>query len=301
MSLLPVIFSFKKFFLFYLRFCSLQVKCELVEGHQEELKRAKEKLELMKQESRDREAGWKVAREVLKREAEEERTLALLQLREQAEAETQSLVTRFELRELEMRRLQDQQAAQIRDLEESLLEQQGRLRQLELGLAGEECPQCGGEPGGRPADQGGELAMLRLKEDCALQLMQAQNRWVALSEQALAIEPPVTFLPEVRPRHPPHGMGGRSPGRCAVGFQQGGEICRKAGPSMVCPESRTPGPHPEVAAGSNRCPNTGYAGTSQRPRPDAPGGVCVPWWMLLCTRLHVSFVLSTFKTFKGKN
>ncbi|XP_044106683.1 pericentrin isoform X3 [Neovison vison] len=157
-----------------------RVKCELVEGHQEELKKAKEKLELMKQESRDREAGWKVASEVLKREAEEERALALLQLREQAEAETRSLVTRFELRELEMRRLQDQQAAQIRDLEGSLLEQQGRLRQLELGLAGEECPQCGREPGGRlaPADQGGELATLRLKEDCALQLMQAQNRFL---------------------------------------------------------------------------------------------------------------------------
>uniref|UniRef100_A0A8C7AUQ9 Pericentrin/AKAP-450 centrosomal targeting domain-containing protein n=1 Tax=Neovison vison TaxID=452646 RepID=A0A8C7AUQ9_NEOVI len=156
------------------------VKCELVEGHQEELKKAKEKLELMKQESRDREAGWKVASEVLKREAEEERALALLQLREQAEAETRSLVTRFELRELEMRRLQDQQAAQIRDLEGSLLEQQGRLRQLELGLAGEECPQCGREPGGHlaPADQGGELATLRLKEDCALQLMQAQNRFL---------------------------------------------------------------------------------------------------------------------------
>lgn len=255
----------------------------------------------MKQESRDREAGWKVASEVLKREAEEERALALLQLREQAEAETRSLVTRFELRELEMRRLQDQQAAQIRDLEGSLLEQQGRLRQLELGLAGEECPQCGREPGGRlaPADQGGELATLRLKEDCALQLMQAQNRWVALSERALAVETPVALPPEARPRHPPHGMGRRSPGPSAVGFQQGGEICRKAGPSMVCPESRTPGPHPEVAAGRTACPNTGCVGTSQRPRPDAPGGVCVPWWTLLCTRLHVRFVLSTFKSFKS--
>ncbi|XP_032213872.1 pericentrin isoform X5 [Mustela erminea] len=155
-----------------------RVKCELVEGHQEELKKATEKLELMKQESRDREAGWKAAREVLRREAEEERAPALLQLREQAEAETRSLVTRFQLREVEMRRLQDQQAAQIRDLEGSLLEQQGRLRQLELGLAGEECPQCGREPGGRPADRGGELATLRLKEDCALQLMQAQNRFL---------------------------------------------------------------------------------------------------------------------------
>ncbi|XP_022371928.1 pericentrin isoform X2 [Enhydra lutris kenyoni] len=157
-----------------------RVKRDLVEDLQEELKKAKEKLELMKRESRDKEAGWKVASEILKRKAEEELALALLHLREQAEAERQSLMTRFELRELEMRQLQDQQAAQIRDLEGSLVEQQGRLRQLELGLTGEECPQCGREPGGRPApaDQGGELATLRLKEDCALQLMQARNRFL---------------------------------------------------------------------------------------------------------------------------
>ncbi|XP_047573599.1 pericentrin isoform X2 [Lutra lutra] len=157
-----------------------RVKCDLVEDLQEKLKKAKEKLELMKRESRDKEAGWKVASEILKRKAEEELALALLHLREQAEAERQSLMTRFELRELEMRQLQDQQAAQIRDLEGSLVEQQGRLRQLELGLTGEECPQCGREPGGRlaPEDQGGELATLRLKEDCALQLMQARNRFL---------------------------------------------------------------------------------------------------------------------------
>ncbi|XP_045858430.1 pericentrin isoform X3 [Meles meles] len=157
-----------------------RVKCNLVEDHQEELKKAKEKLELMKQEFRDKEAEWKVASEILKRKAEEELALTLLDLREQAEAEKQSVKTRFELRELEMRQLQDQQAAQIRDLEGSLVEQQGRLRQLELGLAGDECPQCGREPGARlaPADQDGELATLRLKEDCALQLMQAQNRFL---------------------------------------------------------------------------------------------------------------------------
>ncbi|XP_026350335.1 pericentrin isoform X3 [Ursus arctos] len=160
-----------------------RVKYNLVEDHQEELKKAKEKLQLMKQEFKDKEAEWKVASENLKRKAEEELTLMLLDLKEQAEAEKQSIINKFELREIKMRQLQDQQAAQILGLEGSLVEQQGRLRQLELGLAGDECPQCsqcGREPGGRlaPADQDWELATLRLKEDCALQLMQAQNRFL---------------------------------------------------------------------------------------------------------------------------
>uniref|UniRef100_A0A452VN31 Pericentrin n=1 Tax=Ursus maritimus TaxID=29073 RepID=A0A452VN31_URSMA len=160
-----------------------EVKYNLVEDHQEELKKAKEKLQLMKQEFKDKEAEWKVASENLKRKAEEELTLMLLDLKEQAEAEKQSIINKFELREIKMRQLQDQQAAQILGLEGSLVEQQGRLRQLELGLAGDECPQCsqcGREPGGRlaPADQDWELATLRLKEDCALQLMQAQNRFL---------------------------------------------------------------------------------------------------------------------------
>ncbi|XP_034510004.1 pericentrin isoform X2 [Ailuropoda melanoleuca] len=160
-----------------------RVKYSLVEDHQEELKKAKEKLQLMKQEFKDKEAEWKVASENVKRKAEEELTLMLLDLKEQAEAEKQSIINKFELREIKMRQLQDQQAAQILDLEGSLVEQQGRLRQLELGLAGDECPQCsqcGREPGGRlaPADQDWELATLRLKEDCALQLMQAQNRFL---------------------------------------------------------------------------------------------------------------------------
>ncbi|XP_027437530.2 pericentrin isoform X8 [Zalophus californianus] len=160
-----------------------RVKHNLVEDHQEELKKAKEKLQLMKQEFKDKEAEWKVASENLKKKAEEELALMLLDLKEQAEAEKQSIINKFELREVKMRQLQDQQAAQILDLEGSLVEQQGRLQQLELGLAGDECPQCsqcGREPGGRlaPADQAWELAALRLKEDCALQLMQAQNRFL---------------------------------------------------------------------------------------------------------------------------
>ncbi|XP_026897147.2 pericentrin isoform X2 [Acinonyx jubatus] len=160
-----------------------RVKYNLVEDHQEELKKAKEKIQLMKQEFKEREEEWKVTSEGLKRKAEEEVTLMLLDLREQAESEKQLIINKFELREIKMRQLQDQQAAQILELEGSLVEQQGRLRQLELGLAGDEFPQCihcGREPGGglAPVDKDWELATLRLKEDCALQLMLAQNRFL---------------------------------------------------------------------------------------------------------------------------
>nr|XP_055169390.1 pericentrin isoform X5 [Nyctereutes procyonoides] len=160
-----------------------RVKHRLVEDHREELKKANERLQLVKQELKDKEAEWKVASEDLKRKAEEELTLMLHDLKEQAEAEKQSIINKFELREIKMRQLQDQQAAQILDLEGSLVEQQGRLRQLEHGLEAEECPRCsrcGREPAGRvaPADQDWELATHRLREDCALQLMQAQSRFL---------------------------------------------------------------------------------------------------------------------------
>ncbi|CAI9176048.1 unnamed protein product [Rangifer tarandus platyrhynchus] len=166
-----------------------KMKQNLVEAHQEELKSAEERIELMKQELREREAEWKVTSEDLRRGAEEKLTKTLLDLREQVESEKRSMVNRFELRESEMRQLQDQQAAQILDLEGSLVEQQGRLRQLELGLTGDEsprCSQCGRELGCSPAPgaQDQELAMLHLKEDCALQLKVAQSRF---SEERRAI------------------------------------------------------------------------------------------------------------------
>ncbi|XP_059542726.1 pericentrin isoform X13 [Myotis daubentonii] len=157
-------------------------KHNLVEDHQEELRKAKEQIQLMKQELKEREAGWKDTSEALKREAEEKLTLMLLDLREQAELEKQSIINGFELREIEMRQLQDQQAAQILDLEGSLKEQQGRLRQLELGLAGDESLQSGQELSSELAlvdqDQDLELAPPNLKKDCALQLMLAQNRFL---------------------------------------------------------------------------------------------------------------------------
>ncbi|KAF6120864.1 pericentrin [Phyllostomus discolor] len=157
-----------------------KVKHNLIEDHQEELRKAKDQIQLMKQELKEKEAEWKGASEALRRGAEEKLTCMLLDLREQAELEKQSIINKFELREIEMKQLQDQQAAQILDLEGSLMEQQGRLQQLELGLTGDESLHCGQVPssGLAPGDQDQERAALHLKEDCDLQLMLAQNRFL---------------------------------------------------------------------------------------------------------------------------
>uniref|UniRef100_A0A8C0XSD8 Pericentrin/AKAP-450 centrosomal targeting domain-containing protein n=1 Tax=Castor canadensis TaxID=51338 RepID=A0A8C0XSD8_CASCN len=156
-----------------------KVKHALVEDHQEERNKAEEKIQLMKQELKKKEAEWELSHEDLKRKAEERLASMLLELREQTESEKQSIMSRFELREASMKHLQDQQAAQILGLERSLMEQQSRLRQLEQGLTADEallCSQCGQEP---PAAQDGEhTLLLREKEDCALQLMVAQNRFL---------------------------------------------------------------------------------------------------------------------------
>nr|XP_048307392.1 pericentrin isoform X2 [Myodes glareolus] len=155
------------------------VKRSLVEDHQVKLNKAEEKIQLLKQEFQRKEAEWERSHEALKREAEERLTSMFHELREKAECEKQSIISRFELRESGMRHLQDQQAAQILDLERSLMEQQGRLRELEQELTRDEalpCSQCGQEP--LVAQDEEHATLLREKEDCALQLMMAQNRFL---------------------------------------------------------------------------------------------------------------------------
>ncbi|KAM6162806.1 pericentrin-like [Erethizon dorsatum] len=180
-----------------------EVKFSLVEDHQEELNKAEEKIQLLKQEFKKKEAEWEISREDLKREAEENVTSMLFELREKAELEKRCIISRFELREAEMKTLQDQQAAQILDLERSLTEQQGRLRQLEQELAGDDaplCSRCGQEPS---VAQRGEHTVPLREEDCALQLMLAQNRF--LEERKEIVEKFAAeqdaFLQDVQEKH----------------------------------------------------------------------------------------------------
>lgn len=164
----------------------LQAERDSAGGLQEELRRAKEQIQLLTQELREREAERQVSGEALEGHAEARPTRTPPAAGQRAQSDRQPLTRTFALRELQMRQLHDAQAAQIRALEASLVEQQGRLRQLELGLAGDaspQCSQCGREPaaGPAPADRDQELAAARLREDCALQLQLAQNRWVTFS------------------------------------------------------------------------------------------------------------------------
>ncbi|XP_042551225.1 pericentrin isoform X2 [Dipodomys spectabilis] len=155
------------------------VKHTLVEHHKEDLNKAEEKIQLMKQELKRKEMEWELLQQDLKKEAEERLALMLLELREKAESEKQSVIKRFELREKGMKHLQDQQTAQILGLEKSLRDQQGRLRQLEQELAGDEallCSQCGQQPS--MAEEGECTLLPHDEEDCALQLMLARNRFL---------------------------------------------------------------------------------------------------------------------------
>uniref|UniRef100_A0A8C2MER4 Pericentrin (kendrin) n=1 Tax=Cricetulus griseus TaxID=10029 RepID=A0A8C2MER4_CRIGR len=157
----------------------LKVKHSLVEDHQVKLNKAEEKIQLMKQEFQKKEAEWERSHEDFKRDTEGRLTSMFIELREKAESEKQSIISRFEHRESGMRHLQEQQAAQILDLERSLMEQQGRLRQLEQELTRDEvlpCSRCGQEP--LMAQDEEHIMLLRVKEDCALQLMMAQNRFL---------------------------------------------------------------------------------------------------------------------------
>lgn len=186
-----------------------------MDGHQEELRQAEGQIRLLEQESREREAEWEATGAVLQRDAEEQLSLRPWGLRRQAEEDRQSVMDRLARRETEMRQLQEQQAAQILDLEGSLMEQQGRLRQLELGLPGDEsprCSQCGREPGGSLAltDRDQELTTLRLQEDCALQLMLAQNRWVTAARPCVTCGASARFPREIWLRRPSRG-GGQGP------------------------------------------------------------------------------------------
>ncbi|KAM4887471.1 pericentrin isoform 2-T2 [Thomomys bottae] len=150
----------------------------LVEDHKEELNKVEEKIELMKQELKKKEVEWELSQKDVKKEAEEKLAFMLLELREKAESEKQSIIKRFELREKGMKCLQDQQTAQILGLEKSLRDQQDRLRQLEQNLAGDEALLCDHEPF---LAKEGECTLPpheEEEEECALQLMLAQNRFL---------------------------------------------------------------------------------------------------------------------------
>ncbi|XP_050195299.1 pericentrin isoform X2 [Myiozetetes cayanensis] len=158
-----------------------KVKYELAEDHKNKLREAREEVQKIEAMYKEKEKKWQCESEAQRIQAEEK--LSLLQNR--AESEKQSLQKEFELREAEMNRLQDQQAARIVELEKLVKEQQNNLQQLEDNLAGVQALQEAQQQ--HQADlqaakalmaEEMEKATLCLQEECALKLREAQNKFM---------------------------------------------------------------------------------------------------------------------------
>ncbi|XP_019409454.1 PREDICTED: pericentrin isoform X1 [Crocodylus porosus] len=162
-----------------------KVKCKLLEDHNNEFKKAKEEIQKMEKMHKEKEEEWKCGSELLQVKTEEKLSLMCRELEDKAECERLALQKEFELREVEMNLLRDQQAARIVELEKSLKEQQNSLRQLEDSLADVQATyksqaEYDSELQAAKALMAKELekATLDLQEECAAKLTEAQNKFM---------------------------------------------------------------------------------------------------------------------------
>uniref|UniRef100_U3KFT9 Pericentrin n=1 Tax=Ficedula albicollis TaxID=59894 RepID=U3KFT9_FICAL len=159
-----------------------KVKYKIVEDHKNELKEEVQKIENMYKE---KEKKWQCESEAQRLLAEEELSLLQMELQTRAESEKQNLQKQFELREAEMIQLQDHQAAKILELEKLVKEQQNNLQQLEDSLAGTQAVQKAQQQYEADLEAAKALmakemekATLCLQEECALKLLEAQNKFM---------------------------------------------------------------------------------------------------------------------------
>ncbi|XP_015490365.1 pericentrin isoform X3 [Parus major] len=159
-----------------------KVKYKIAEDHKNELREEVQKIENMYKE---KEKKWQCESEAQRILAEEKLSLLHIELQSRAESEKQNLQKQFELREAEMIQLQDHQAAKILELEKLVKEQQNNLQQLEDNLAGAQAVQKAQQQ--YEADLEAvkavmakemEKATLSLQEECALKLLEAQNKFM---------------------------------------------------------------------------------------------------------------------------
>ncbi|XP_038605288.1 pericentrin isoform X2 [Tachyglossus aculeatus] len=162
-----------------------KVKGDLVEDNQNKRKEGQEDIQQEEQKCRGKEDEWELTKEDLRSQTEEKLSLLLFKLKRKAEFEKQAIRKQFELREAEMKQLQDQQATQILELEKSLKEQQNSLRQLEDNLAKEEAVQKFQVQYDRELEAAKALmakeledARLKLQEDSALKFLATQKRFL---------------------------------------------------------------------------------------------------------------------------
>ncbi|XP_065494412.1 pericentrin isoform X5 [Caloenas nicobarica] len=162
-----------------------KVKYEIAEDHKNKLREAREEVQKIENMYKEKEKKWRCESEDQRIQAEEKLSLLRVELQNRAEYEKQNLQKEFELREAEMNRLQDHQAAKILELEKLVKEQQNNLQQLEDSLASTQAAQKSQEQYDSDLQAARELmakemekATLCLQEECALKLMEAQNKFM---------------------------------------------------------------------------------------------------------------------------
>ncbi|XP_035186960.1 pericentrin isoform X2 [Oxyura jamaicensis] len=162
-----------------------QVKYKIAENHKNELREAREEIQKIETTYKEKEKKWKHESEDQRIQAEEKLSLLRIELQNRLECEKQNLQKEFEVREAEMNRLQDYQAARIVELEKLVKEQQNNLQQLEDSLASAQATQKSQEQYESDLqaarvlmEEEMEKAMLCLQEECALKLMEAQNKFM---------------------------------------------------------------------------------------------------------------------------
>ncbi|XP_041253014.1 pericentrin isoform X13 [Onychostruthus taczanowskii] len=159
-----------------------KVKYKIAEDHKKELREEVQKVENMYKE---KEKKWQCESEAQRILAEEKLSQLHIELQTRAESEKQNLQKQFELREAEMIQLQDHQAAKILELEKLVKEQQNNLQQLEDNLAGAQAVQKAQQQYEADLEAAKALmakemekATLCLQEECALKLLEAQNKFM---------------------------------------------------------------------------------------------------------------------------
>ncbi|XP_064925456.1 pericentrin isoform X12 [Columba livia] len=162
-----------------------KVKYEIAEDHKNKLREAREEVQKIENMYKEKEKKWRCESEDQRIQAEEKLSELRIELQNRAECEKQNLQMEFELREAEMNRLQDHQAAKILELEKLVKEQQNNLQQLEDSLASTRAAQKSQEQYDSDLQAARELmakemekATLCLQEECALKLMEAQNNFM---------------------------------------------------------------------------------------------------------------------------
>ncbi|XP_077172806.1 pericentrin isoform X2 [Paroedura picta] len=158
-----------------------QMRCKLMDDHVNELRRAREEVQEIEEIHKAKAEEWKLKWEDLNIKTEE-KLLMYKEHESKAEYEKQALQKQLELHKAEITCLQEQQAARIAQLENSLVEKQNNVQQLENNLANVQktLAQYDTELSSAKALMATELEKAKhvFQEECATKLEDTQNRFM---------------------------------------------------------------------------------------------------------------------------